>query len=91
MICLTAKLLDSGRRFILHLLNDSVELLRQNLSRFQESALAPAAHNFTTILDPSINIHQRRHVIFCKKNAKDLEKLINKIGHLHDIVIVDVS
>ena len=31
MICLTAKLLDDGRPFILHLLNDSVDLLDQNL------------------------------------------------------------
>src|SRR6185295_206268 len=43
MICLTAKLLDSGRKFVLHLLNDSVDLLGQNLGRFQESGLAPAA------------------------------------------------
>lgn len=31
MICLTAKLLDEGFEFILHLLNDSVDLLGQNL------------------------------------------------------------
>jgi DNA replication protein DnaC len=36
MICLTAKLLDDGRRFILHLLNDSVDLLGQNLRRFHK-------------------------------------------------------
>ena len=33
MICLTAKLLDSGFPIIVHLLNDSVDLLSQNLSR----------------------------------------------------------
>ena len=89
MICLTAKLLDSGRQFVLHLLNDSVDLLSQNLGRFLDSAIAPAAQNYTDILDPSINILQRRHVIFCKKNARDLEKLINKIGQFANIVIVD--
>mgnify|MGYP003625929644 FL=1 len=31
MICLTAKLLDSGTKFIIHLMNDSVDLLNQNL------------------------------------------------------------
>src|SRR6266581_1310916 len=34
MICLTARLLDEGRLFVLHLLNDSVDLLGQNLGRF---------------------------------------------------------
>jgi hypothetical protein len=50
MICLTAKLLDDGRSFILHLLNDSVDLLAQNLGRFQASGLAPSAQNFSDIL-----------------------------------------
>jgi len=43
MICLTAKLLDTGRDMIVHLLNDSVDLLGQNLGRFNSSGLAPAA------------------------------------------------
>ena len=37
MICLTAKLLDEGHRIVIHLLNDSVQLLQQNLERFQRS------------------------------------------------------
>jgi len=89
MICLTARLLDGGRMFILHLLNDSVDLLGQNLGRFQKSGLAPAAKNFTDILDPAIQIKKRQHVVFCKKNARDLHKLLQKIGHLDDIVVID--
>lgn len=89
MICLTARLLDEGRQFILHLLNDSVDLLGQNLGRFQKSGLAPAAKNFTDILDPAIPIKGRTHVIFCKKNANDLEHLRQKIGVLDDIVVID--
>lgn len=89
MICLTARLLDEGRFFILHLLNDSVDLLGQNLGRFQKSGLAPAAKNFTDIRDPAIPIKGRQHVIFCKKNSHDLDKLLEKIGQLDDIVIID--
>lgn len=89
MICLTARLLDEGRLFILHLLNDSVDLLGQNLGRFQKSGLAPAAKNFTDILDPAIQIRGRQHVVFCKKNARDLDKLLQKIGRLDDIVVID--
>ncbi|MGZ5440738.1 MAG: hypothetical protein ACXW5U_01235 [Thermoanaerobaculia bacterium] len=89
MICLTARLLDEGRLFVLHLLNDSVDLLGQNLGRFQKSGLAPAAKNFTDVLDPAVPIKGRQHVIFCKKNPRDLEKLQQKIGKLDSIVIVD--
>jgi hypothetical protein len=89
MICLTARLLDEGRLFVLHLLNDSVDLLGQNLGRFQKSGLAPAAKNFTDILDPAIPIKGRQHVVFCKKNARDLDKLLQKIGRLDDIVVID--
>src|ERR1041384_1127435 len=39
MICLTGKLLDEGYEFIVHLLNDSVDLLGQNLGRFKSSGL----------------------------------------------------
>src|SRR5688572_9677056 len=87
MICLTARLLDAGHLFVLHLLNDSVDLLGQNLGRFQKSGLAPAAKNFTDILDPAVKIKGRKHVIFCKKNARDLDKLLQKIGKLNGIVI----
>lgn len=89
MICLTAKLLDEGRTFILHLLNDSVDLLGQNLGRFKASGLAPSAQNFSEILDPAIVIKKGRYVVFCKKNASDLRKLFNKIGALDDIIIID--
>lgn len=89
MICLTAKLLDIGRPFILHLLNDSVDLLGQNLGRFQASGLAPAAKNFNEVIDPAFTIKGRQHVVFCKKNPRDLARLLEKIGHIHKIVVID--
>ncbi|MEQ1755166.1 MAG: Z1 domain-containing protein [Micropepsaceae bacterium] len=89
MICLTAKLLDEGYDFILHLLNDSVDLLGQNLGRFKSSGLAPAARNFSEILDPAVKLKGSRHVVFCKKNGSDLRKLIEKIGDVKKIVVID--
>lgn len=89
MICLTAKLLDAGHEFIVLLLNDSKDLLSQNLGRFQSSGLAPAPHNFSEILDPDHKIDGIKHVVFCKKNAKDLEKLIDKIDTLGRIIVID--
>lgn len=89
MICLTAKLVDEGYAFILHLLNDSVDLLNQNLGRFAGSGLAPAAKHFSDILDPSVQIKGHQHVIFCKKNGNDLRRLLEKIGHIRNLVIID--
>lgn len=89
MICLTGKLIDEGYRFIVHLLNDSVDLLDQNLGRFKDSGLAPAARNFSEILDPAVQIDTGNHVVFCKKNAKDLDKLLEKVGQIDRVVIID--
>lgn len=89
MICLTAKLLDDGHDFVLHLLNDSVDLLGQNLSRFKESGLTPGARNFSEILDPAVKIKGHQHVVFCKKNGSDLRNLIDKIGTIKNIVVID--
>ena len=76
MIALTAKLLDEGHKIIIILLNDSVQLLGQNLERFQRSGLSPSPKKFSEILTPEVVIGDRHWVIFCKKNAKDLAKLI---------------
>lgn len=89
MICLTAKLLDDGYRFIVHLLNDSVDLLGQNLGRFHGSGLAPSAQNFIEIADPSIDVKTGQYVVFCKKNGGNLRDLINKIGKMPSVVVID--
>ena len=89
MICLTAKLLDEGHELIVLLLNDSLELLSQNLGRFRSSGLAPSPNNFSEVLDPSHRIKGIRHVIFCKKNVRDLEKLIDKIDTIGKVVVID--
>lgn len=89
MICLTAKLVDAGYEYIVHLLNDSVDLLNQNLGRFKSSGLAPSARNFSEVLDPDYVLKGRKHVIFCKKNARDLEKLLDKLAAAKSTVVVD--
>ncbi len=89
MICLTARLLDDGHRVVVHLLNDSVQLLQQNLDRFQRSKLSPAARNFSDVIDPEYSLSSGFHVIFCKKNASDLTKLNQKLEKIRDKVIID--
>lgn len=89
MICLTARLLDEGYNFIVHMLNDSVDLLEQNLGRFHGSGLAPSAQSFMEILDPSTNLSSGRYVVFSKKNAANLRKLIGKLDGKNGVVVID--
>jgi hypothetical protein len=89
MIALTGRLLDEGARIVIVLMNDSVQLLEQNLERFLRSGLDPAPKKFNEILDSSINLRSGTWVIFCKKNAADLQNLITKLGRIHERKIID--
>ena len=90
MIALTARLLDVGFKLVVVLLNDSVQLLSQNLERFQRSGLSPTPKKFSEVLPPEVSIGDHPWVIFCKKNSKDLQKLLDKIeGHPHRVIIDD--
>jgi Z1 domain-containing protein/type III restriction/modification enzyme restriction subunit len=89
MIALTARLLDEGHKIVIVLLNDSIQLLNQNLERFRRSGIDPAPKNYSEILDPVVTIGEGEWVIFSKKNSKDLTKLIQKIGNFDGKVIID--
>lgn len=88
MICLTAKLLDNGSRTLVHLMNDSVDLLKQSLERFQLAGLAPAPRNAADLAQsPLVKGHEA--ILFCKKNAKDLAKLIEQLKGHGPVVVID--
>jgi len=89
MIALTAKLLDEGNKIVIVLLNDNVELLKQNLKRFRRSGIDPDPKNFTEIIDQHVIIADHKWIIFCKKNAKDLKKLIDKVSFAKEKIIID--
>jgi hypothetical protein len=88
MICLTAKLLDLDKKLIIHLLNDSVDLLAQNLDRFRIAGLAPAPRNSSDLATSPLQPNEFA-VLFCKKNAKDLRKLISAVETLGPAIIID--
>lgn len=89
MIALTAALLDIGQRIIIVLTNDSIQLLEQNITRFQLSGLDPAPKNFSEVLDSAVQISGRDWVIFSKKNQSDLDKLLQKISKHPNRVVID--
>lgn len=89
MICLTARLLDEGHSVIVHLLNDSVDLLSQSLTRFKGSGLAPAPRSHAELAQGTGVSGEQ--VIFCKKNARDLQKLTNVLQNagIDAVVVID--
>ena len=89
MICLTAKLLDEGYSTVVHLMNDSVDLLSQNLRRFKASGLAPAPRGLSELLQSSQGQSPQELVVFCKKNPRDLENLIGRLCDRDKIVVID--
>lgn len=89
MIALTAALLDQGRKIVIILTNDNVQLLEQNLRRFQQSGLDPAAKKFVDILDSVHNLKEGEWVVFAKKNPNDLQKLLDKVGNVFGRVVID--
>lgn len=89
MIALTAKLLDEGYKYVIILMNDSVALLNQNLTRFKKAGLSTVPVSYRELLDSSVNIKSRSRVIFSKKNAADLRKLTELTRNLKDVVVID--
>lgn len=88
MICLTARLLDAGHHAIIHLVTDSVDLLTQNLDRFKLAGLAPSPRNATDVAGTPIT-QGHNALLFCKKNGKDLAKLIKAIANVRPVVVID--
>ncbi len=89
MIGLTARLLDNGYKIVIHLLNDSVDLLNQNLRRFKKSGLSPSPKHFKEVIDPEVKLKEGEFIIFCKKNFSDLQKVISKLGNIKGRIIID--
>ena len=88
MICLTARLLDDGYKIIIHLMNDSVDLKMQSLDRFRLAGLAPAPRSSADLSNsPLIRGHSA--ILFCKKNAKDLTKLIGELENVGPVIVID--
>ncbi|WP_171182259.1 Z1 domain-containing protein [Ruegeria sp. HKCCD8929] len=89
MIALNAKLLDQGYPIIINLLTDSVDLLDQSLKRFRGSGLNPSPKQFSDLPSDPKRLRGQEWVVFCKKNARDLEKLIEFLRLESGLIVVD--
>jgi len=66
----------------------ALQLLGQNLERFQRSGLSPSPKKFSELLPPEMVIGDRRGY-FLQKEHEGPAKLISKIDGKHNRVIVD--
>lgn len=89
MIALNARLLDEGYPILVNLLTDSVDLLDQSLNRFRSSGLNPSPKQFSELPSEHTRLRGRKWVVFCKKNARDLEKLIEYLRHERGLIVID--
>ncbi|RYE39011.1 MAG: DNA helicase, partial [Sphingobacteriales bacterium] len=89
MIALNAKLLDEGHGVIINLLTDSIDLLGQSLSRFRSSGLSPSPKQFSELPEKAEDLEGHKWLIFSKKNARDLEKLIEVLKLTKRIIVID--
>ena len=87
MVGLTSKLIEEGHELIIILLNDSLKLLKQNHDRFLGSAIKPTARVATEVFENGLTSNQ--NIIFCKKNIRDLRKLIESTKDKGKIIIDD--
>ena len=93
MIALTCALLDMQVKTIFVVMNDNVELESQNFKRFKEASaeINPtpmSAPEFIDLKDQDKKLDVQR-IIFCRKNAANLEKLITECRFLQNRVVID--
>jgi hypothetical protein len=89
MICLTAKLLDDGFNCVVVLVNDSLDLLDQNESRFRLAQTSPSPKTLSEVRSNKLVNHESDLVVFCKKNTKDLDVLLDSLRKVKKMVVID--
>lgn len=92
MIALACKLIDEGFQTIFVVMNDNTELEQQNFDRFREAQeLNPSPmRDFQVARLPKSELkEQHPRIIFCRKNARNLEKLIDHCRFMGKRVIID--
>ena len=92
MIALACKLLDMHYQTIFVVMNDNVELETQNFDRFhsvKELGVTPLRdHQLVAMPDDELKVKKQR-IIFCRKNKKNLEKLIHLCRFMEKRIVID--
>ena len=89
MIALCCKLFDNGTRVIIMMVQDNVELNFQNMRRFVQAGIEPAPVWFKDVIEPDYNLNKSKHLVFCRKNSRQLEELLPHTKNLKDMIVID--
>lgn len=92
MIALTCKLIDQGYETIFVIMNDNTELEQQNFDRFLAAhELNPSPmRDFEVLRLPKGELKEKhQRVIFCRKNARNLEKVIEACRFMDKRIVID--
>lgn len=92
MIALACKLIDLNYQTIFVVMNDNTELESQNFDRFHSAPeLNPTPLRDTqlpALTDDQLRQNKQR-IIFCRKNSKNLQKLIQHCRYMTNRVVID--
>lgn len=92
MIALVCKLIDLQYKTIFVVMNDNTELENQNFDRFHAAPeLNPTpCRDFEIPGMPELELKvNKQRIIFCRKNSKNLQKLIHHCRFMEDRVVID--
>jgi hypothetical protein len=92
MIALVCKLIDLKYKTIFVVMNDNTELENQNFDRFHAaSELNPTPcrdFDVRSMAENELRVDKQR-IIFCRKNSKNLQKLVHHCRFMKDRVVID--
>lgn len=92
MIALVCKLIDLRYKTIFVVMNDNTELENQNFDRFHAAPeLNPTPcrdFEIPGMSETELRVDKQR-IIFCRKNSKNLQKLIHHCRFMKDRVVID--
>ncbi|MDA9550254.1 Z1 domain-containing protein [bacterium] len=92
MIALVCKLIDLNYKTIFVVMNDNTELENQNFDRFHAAPeLNPTpCRDFEIPGMPEVELKvDKQRIIFCRKNSKNLQKMIHHCRFMKDRVVID--
>lgn len=92
MIALVCKLIDLGKKTIFVIMNDNTELEAQNFDRFHHAIeLNPTPLRDWDVVKATLEEKKKdqQRIIFCRKNSRNLEKLVEATRFMKDHVIID--
>jgi type IV secretory pathway ATPase VirB11/archaellum biosynthesis ATPase len=92
MIALSCKLIDMGYQTIFIVMNDNVELERQNFGRFhrtRELRVTPIQDFQVLKMQDNELRGEKQRIIFCRKNKANLKKLVYACRFMGKRILID--